>query len=90
MDKTKPSIFQYTIYRLPTDEELKEFKNYPNLTAKDIENGFGYTMIGRGIKSGKNIKMIQDGIKMLINKYPAYKRYKEVLEIAMKLKSKWC
>jgi hypothetical protein len=85
VNMTKPSIFQYTTYRLPSEDELKEFENYPNLTAEDIENGFGYTMIGRGILSETNKKLIQEGIKMLIEKYPDDNRYKDALEIANKL-----
>lgn len=82
VDRTKPSIFQYTIYRLPTEEELKEFAEFPNLTAKEIENGFGYTIIGRGIASAKNKQMIIDSIQMLIDMYPENEEYKKALDIA--------
>lgn len=82
-DKTKPSIFNHTIYRMPSEDELKEFEKFPDLTAKEIEDGFGYTMIGRGIPDKENSKMIQDSIKMLIERYPEDKRYKEALEIAI-------
>ena len=57
-DNTKPSIFQYTIYRLPTKEELEEFKNF-NLSAEDINQGFGYTIVGRGMMDGKNKQMVK-------------------------------
>jgi hypothetical protein len=83
----KPSIFQYTIYRLPNEDELNEFKKHPQLTAKDIVNGFGYTIVGRGIQSNKNIQMIKECIQLLINKYPEDNRYQEALELANKMKS---
>jgi len=86
---SKPSIFQYTIYRLPTEDELNEFANFPNLTAEEIENGFSYTIIGRGIKSAKNQQMICDSIQMLIDKYPENEEYKKALEIAKGKPSKY-
>ena len=89
-DLTKPSIFQYTLYRLPTEAELDEFEKYPELTADEIVNGFCYTIIGRGITSAKNIETIKDCMRMLIDKYPGDSRYPEALEIATReLKSKW-
>ena len=88
IDMTKPSIFQYTIYRLPTKDEIEEFENFPLLSPDDILKGFSYTMIGRGIKNQKNIKMIQSGIKMLTEKYPEDERYKESLSKSYELKPK--
>jgi len=75
--KSKPVIFTYTTYRLPTDEELDEFKLFPNLTAKDIIDGFGYTIIGRGFNSKENEKKIEDSIKLLLKKYPDNKEYQQ-------------
>ena len=80
-DKDKPSIFKYTIYRLPNEKELEEFENYPNLTPKQIYNGFGYTIIGKGMNSEKNTNMIKQSIQMLIDKYPNDDRYKQALEL---------
>ena len=45
-----------------------------------------YTMIGRGILSEKTKMMIQDGIEMLINKYPNDQRYTDALEMTKDLK----
>lgn len=84
--KDKPSIFQYTIYRLPTEEELDEFINYPNLTAEQIVDGFGYTIIGRGMKSEKNDKMIKQCIQLLIDKYPKDNKYKYAFNLLNKNK----
>lgn len=77
----KPSIFTYTIYRLPTDAELEEINNC-DLSADDIVNGFSYTIIGRGIISTKNKQMIIKSIEMLCEKYPDNTRYLEALNIA--------
>lgn len=74
-----PSIFKRTIYRLPTNEELKEFEDY-QLTADDVIKGFGYTIIGRGIKSKDNIEMIFRCIEMLSLKYPNNDNYKMALK----------
>jgi hypothetical protein len=77
----KPSIFNHTIYRLPTDEELNEINNY-DLSADEIFNGFGYTIIGRGITSTKNKQMIIKSIEMLCEKYPDNAIYLEALNKA--------
>jgi hypothetical protein len=86
IDTSKPSIFQYTIYRLPTEDEIAEFTKFPDLTADDILKGFSYTMIGRGILSESVKKMINDGIKMLVDKYPHNQHYSDALEMAHGLK----
>lgn len=79
--ENKPSIFKQTIYRLPNEQELEEFINFPNLTSDDIINGFTYTIIGKGVKNANNNKMIIDSIQMLSDKYPENKEYKKALEI---------
>lgn len=89
IDTSKPSIFQYTIYRLPTEGEISEFAKFPDLTAEDILKGFSYTMIGRGILSESVKKMIYDGIKMLVDKYPHNQHYNDALEMAHELKIKF-
>ena len=75
----KPKIFQYTIYRLPTDEELKEV-NSCNLTADEVLAGFQYTIIGRGINSQENLIMITNSINQLCELYPENNEYKKALE----------
>lgn len=75
---TKPDIFNHTIYRLPTDDELLEFENY-ELSSDDIVNGFKYTIIGRGIASNKNKQMIIDSIQMLCDKFPNNEIYQDAL-----------
>lgn len=72
-----PKIFTYTKYALPSDEDLQDIHRH-NLTVEQIINGFGYTIIGRGIKNDENKKMIYDSIKMLYDKYPN-DVYKEAL-----------
>ncbi len=80
---SKPKMFSSTHYRLPTEEELEDIHNYPNLTAKEIHNGFGYTMIGKGYHSQENQKMIETAIQMLHEKYPDNKAYKEAVILAI-------
>jgi hypothetical protein len=75
-----PSIFTHTIYQLPNTDELREFEKYPNLTANDIIQGFGYTMVGRGIISFKSSNLMKDGLRMLSEMYPDNKIYKQAYE----------
>ncbi len=81
-----PSMFRMTHYALPTQQQLDEFQNYPDLTADDIVQGFGYTIVGRGVNSPRNTKMIIDSIQMLADRYPESKTYKEALAIARERK----
>lgn len=74
----KPKIFTYTIYRLPTKEELIDVNN-SQLNADEIINGFTYTIVGRGIKSPENKKMIINSIKLLHDLYPDNMEYKIAL-----------
>ncbi len=83
MDK-KPSIFNHTIYRLPTDAELEEINNY-DLSADEIFNGFGYTIIGRGITSTDNKQKIIKSIEMLCEKYPENLEYLSALNLAKEM-----
>jgi len=76
--KELPSIFNQTIYRLPTAEELKEFEKF-NLTGREVVQGFNYTIVGRGIKSPKSRQMIIDSIQSLCEMYPDNKEYKAAL-----------
>jgi hypothetical protein len=66
------------IYRLPTKSEIEEVNSY-NLTSDKIISGFGYTIIGRGIRSMENKKMIYDSIKMLVDMYPDNTEYNKAL-----------
>ena len=76
-----PSIFKKTIYRLPTDEELREFEKF-DLDSRDVYFGFYYTIVGRGIKSFENKKLIIDSITSLCEMYPENKEYKDALTLA--------
>ena len=80
--KELPSIFMRTYYALPTLEQLEEFQQYPHLTAEDIHQGFGYTIVGRGVSSPTNCQKIIDSIKMLVDRYPEREVYKEALNKA--------
>jgi hypothetical protein len=74
-----PEIFNHTIYRLATDDELLDFKNYPKLTTQDIINGFSYTIVGRGIMDDQKKDMIYKSIERLIELFPENNIYKEAL-----------
>jgi len=73
-----PKIFTCTKYGLPSDDDLKEINQY-NLSADDIIQGFGYTIIGKGIQSSENINNIVKSIKMLCDTYPDNEIYEEAL-----------
>lgn len=75
----KPSIFKRTIYRLPTEEELKEVDSY-NLSPDEIINGFSYTIVGRGIMRQKNKDLIITSIKLLNDMFPG--KYEKALNRA--------
>lgn len=74
-----PSIFTRTYYALPTTEQLDEFKDHPHLTVEDIVQGFGYTIVGRGVSSPDNMQKIIKSIQMLVDRYPEKDVYKEAL-----------
>ena len=76
--ESKPDIFTHTIYRLPTKEELIDVNSF-NLSPEKIKNGFGYTIIGRGIKSKKNKEMIIQSISKLCDLFPENENYKKAL-----------
>lgn len=83
---SKPSIFRRTYYALPTTEQIEEFKDYPALTAEDINQGFGYTIVGRGISNTESINKIIESIQMLINRFPENKVYQTALRLAKQRK----
>jgi hypothetical protein len=80
--KELPSLFTSTHYALPKPEQLDEFQKYPHLTAEDIRQGFGYTIVGRGVSSPDNMQKIVRSIEMLIDRYPERETYKEALALA--------
>ena len=82
-------VFNHTLYRIPTDEELEGFENHPEYTAEDVLNEFRYIIVGRGILDGKNKNMIIECVSKLIQKYPNDERYKETLKLAKELKSRF-
>ena len=68
-DKEKPSIFKKTIYRLPTKDELEEVHSF-QLTPEELNQGFGYTIVGRGMLFDKQKEMIIESLQMLLDMYP--------------------
>lgn len=83
-----PKIFSYTAYRLPTEDELKEIDSC-NLNAEEINKGFGYTIIGKGMADNKNKKMIIDAISKLCSMYPENEEYKKALANAKEMKGRF-
>lgn len=80
-------VFGKTLYRVPTNSELKEFEKYPNISEKDILNEFVYTIVGRGVLGHDNLNTIKEAISKLVNQYPDDKRYSNALTLANKLKT---
>jgi DNA-directed RNA polymerase subunit RPC12/RpoP len=84
----KPSIFTYTTYRDPTDEELVNVNN-SDLPAKEVLHGFYYTIVGRGFLGEENKQQIVNAIDRLCKMYPDNKEYKTALDNAKELKPKF-
>lgn len=82
--KELPSIFKRTYYALPTSQQLEEFQQYPDLSADDICQGFGYTIVGRGVRSLDSNQKIVESIRRLVERYPDREAYKEALVKAKK------
>ena len=78
-------IFTSTLYRIPTDQELKKFEQFPTMTSKEVLSEFQYIIIGKGILNEKHKHTIIECISKLIKLYPENKAYKEALELASKL-----
>ena len=74
-----PEIFRRTIYRVPTEEELEEVNGF-ELTADDLKQGFGYTIVGRGISTSKTKAMIIESIDKLSRMFPENEEYKKALK----------
>ena len=77
--KELPSMFTSTHYALPTARQLDEFEHSPDLSVDDIVQGFGYTIVGRGVSSPDNCQKIVESIKLLAERYPEREVYKEAL-----------
>jgi len=75
-------VFNSTIYRIPTNEELSKFEKYPYMTPHEIYEEIVYSIIGRGIFSRINKENILKSIQKLCDMYPDSNRYKDVLIIS--------
>jgi len=75
----KPSIFQRTVYRLPTIEELEEIDSY-KLSSDEVFKGLCYTIVGRGTMRQEEKNTIVKSAKLFNEMYPD--KYKDVLNKA--------
>ncbi len=73
-----PAIFKRTIYRVPTESELRDVARV-SFTAPELIQGFTYTMVGRGVCSPKNKSQIIQSLTMLWSMYPDRPEYLEAL-----------
>lgn len=80
-----PSYFLSTYYDYPTDEQIREFEKFPELTGEDIYQGVGYTIIGKGIKNKEKFRMMISVIELMMDRfYPNDQRFKDALAILQK------
>jgi len=79
MNNNLPKIFTYTIYRLPTYDELIDVNRH-NLSADEIIKGFTYTIVGKGMKNEQNKKLIHESILILTKLFPNNSSYKQALD----------
>jgi len=82
MSGTKNKVFTYTLYRIPTDEELKPFNDHPEMTPEEIFSEFLYIMVGKGILNNEHKQQILEGINKLCSLYPEVPRFKEAINYA--------
>lgn len=80
----KPSFFSCTNYRLPTAEELKEINSF-DLSSKELMEGFGYTIVGRGIMREQEKNDIIKSAVMLSEMYPENRVYQEAIKQAKEI-----
>ena len=78
----KPAIFERTIYRLPTKEELIEVNSF-NLSPDEIFDGLCYTIVGRGTMRQEEKDTIIKSIRLLDSMFSG--KYKDVLSKAEKI-----
>lgn len=84
----KPTIFEKTIYRLPTIKELEEINDF-QLSSNEILEGLKYTIVGRGIMSNKSKTQIIESISKLLEIDPKNNEYKIALNNAKNIKPKF-
>lgn len=80
--KELPSLFMRTHYALPTPDQIDEFEKFPELTAQDIRDGVGYTIVGRGMRGVSQQRQIVQSIQMLVDRYPDRPAYPLALAMA--------
>ena len=81
------NVFKSTIYRMPTDDELRKFEKFPEETVEQIANEIEYTIIGRGMTTDKNINLMRNAAARLFELFPDNPKYKQLIEKFKNLKS---
>lgn len=75
-------VFDYTLYREPTEEELSAFEDYPSISKEDVLSNFHYISVGKGIFTQDKKDQIVSWIGKLCKLYPDNDTYKGALELA--------
>lgn len=75
-------VFDRTLYREPTEEELSAFEDHPSISKEDVLSNFHYISVGKGIFTKDKKDQIVSWIGKLCRLYPDNNTYKEALELA--------
>lgn len=81
---SRPSYFSRTHYALPTKEQIQQFSNFPDLSAKEICMGIGYTIVGKGMSTGKTKSQELEVCQLLIDAYPERQQFKDAYQMLSK------
>lgn len=82
-------IFTSTLYRIPGEEDLRKFQNFPEMSPTEILEEFEYTIVGRGVRDNVNVGQIVESLIKLCDIYPTEKRYKEALELSKQIRPRF-
>lgn len=77
-------VFDRTLYREPTEEELSAFEDHPSISKEDVLSNFHYISVGKGIFTQDKKDQIISWIGKLIDLYPDKQVYKDALDLAKK------
>lgn len=78
-EKCKPSFFNKTCYREPTNSELEEI-NKCKLNSKEVIDGLTYSIVGRGMLNEKTKLTIISALSSLVKMFPENNEYAKALK----------